>query len=110
MSDWQYDNTAGLTSEFPGKRLGVLVSVPCAAWDGRAVCETQGLTINLDSRGWRSTISADCAEEYYRASTRRIVADLDAAIAELCAHRDRLAACLNGPDGAAAEELPHASK
>lgn len=96
MGSWQYDSIAPLrVSRCASGRIGVLVSAPFP-YVGRPTCyvDTEYHTVEVRDRVWGRRDPAFRAGAICRQTTAEIIADLDEGIAELQAHRDRLAAAL----------------
>lgn len=98
--DWALDNTAPLECcEFQSldRRLGVRVSQPFLhrARDAQYV-DHYIETLSINTRTFGKPVPAEEAETAYREGTKRVIADLDRAIAELTMHRQQLAQSLSG--------------
>jgi len=95
VGNWQYDSTAPLcVSRCDSDRIGVLVSVPFPYVGRASYVDTEYYTVEVRDLVWGRRDPAYQAGAICRQTTAEIIADLDAGIAELQAHRDRLAAAL----------------
>ena len=96
--DWcgkAYDSRAPLeTSRYPGRCIGVRASAPFEHQGlGRqyVTIEAEGIDLNW-THGWVMNVPAGEWRECAMVATADVIKSLDAAIAELQGHRDRLAA------------------
>jgi hypothetical protein len=88
-----YDSRAPLEcSAHPLRRkIGVLASAPFHHYGLNAsYVDVQLETVSIGSGTYGNCYPAETAEQEIRRATERTIADLDKAITELTAHRDRL--------------------
>jgi hypothetical protein len=96
---WTYDSRAPLERAAPplarSRYIGVLASKPFHHHGMNApYVDIQLETVSLRTETYGNCYPAETFHEEIRRATTRTIADLDAAIAELTAHRDRLSATL----------------
>jgi hypothetical protein len=99
---WQFDSREplkfGVRNPAIDQNLGVAVSRPYAnaGLDGEVVVDLYGETINFATRAFGQCVPERDWRRGVREVHGQIIADLDRMIAELQAHRDRLADSAHG--------------